>query len=39
VSEGRVRDYHHKFGYLIVLKAIEWLDVGRWWSLQLKRGK
>jgi len=39
VSEGRVRDHHDNVGYLVVLEAIEWLDVGRWWSLRLKRGK
>ena len=39
VSKGRVRDHHDNVGYLVVLKAIEWLDVGQWWSLRLKRGK
>jgi hypothetical protein len=38
VSEGRVRDHHDNVVNLVVLKAIEWLDVGRWWSLRLKRG-
>jgi hypothetical protein len=28
VSEGRVRDHHNNVGYLVVLKAIEWLNVG-----------
>ena len=27
VSEGRVRDHHDNVVYLVVLKAIEWLDV------------
>jgi len=28
-----------RVGMVGFLKAIEWLDVGRWWSLRLKRGK
>jgi len=28
VSEGRVRDHHDNVGYLVVLKAIEWLNIG-----------
>jgi len=39
VSEGRVRDHHDNVGYLVVLKAIEWIEVAQWWSLRLKRGK
>jgi hypothetical protein len=39
VSEGRVRDHYDNVGYLVVLKAIEWLDVGQWCSLRLKQGK
>ena len=26
VSEGRVRDHHDNVGYLVVLKAIEWIS-------------
>jgi len=39
VSEGRARDHYDNVGFCFVLMAIEWLDVDRWWSLQLKRGK
>jgi len=28
VSEGRARDRHDNIGYLVVVKAIEWLNVG-----------
>ena len=28
-----------RVGMVGFLEAIEWLDVGQWWSLQLKQGK
>jgi len=33
------KSQHFRVGMVGFLKAIEWLDVGRWWSLRLKRGK
>jgi hypothetical protein len=28
-----------RVGMVGILKAIEWIEVARWWSLRLKRGK